>query len=76
MSSVLDTKLPEKASAWLEWLPVLAGLLALYVPTFYAAGTTFWQDDEHAHAPIITRRQTIACQSPASLCSYSDCCCM
>ena len=53
MSSVLDTKLPEKASAWLEWLPVLAGLLALYVPTFYAAGTTFWQDDEHAHAPII-----------------------
>jgi len=53
MSSVLDTRPPEKTAAWLEWLPVVAGLLALYVPTFYAAGTTFWQDDEHAHAPII-----------------------
>lgn len=37
----------------LEWLAVFAGLLALYVPTFYEAGTTFWQSDEHAHAPII-----------------------
>ncbi len=53
MSSVLDTRPPEKTAAWLEWLPVVAGLLALYVPTFYTAGTTFWQDDEHAHAPII-----------------------
>lgn len=53
MSSVLDTKPPEKTPARLEWLPVLAGLLALYVPTFYAAGTTFWQSDENAHAPII-----------------------
>lgn len=53
MSSVLDTKPPEKTPAWLEWLPVLAGLLALYVPTFYVAGTTFWQSDENAHAPII-----------------------
>lgn len=53
MSSVLDTRPPEKTAAWLEWLPVLGGLLALYVPTFYGAATTFWQDDEHAHAPII-----------------------
>lgn len=52
MSAVLDTKPPEGA-AWLEWLPVFAGLLALYVPTFHAAGTTFWQEDENAHAPII-----------------------
>lgn len=53
MSSVLDTKPPENIPARLEWLPVLAGLLVLYVPTFYGAATTFWQDDEHAHAPII-----------------------
>ena len=53
MSSVLDTRPPEKAVAWLEWLPVLAGILALYVPTFYAASTTFWQSDENAHGPII-----------------------
>lgn len=53
MSAVLDTKPPAKAAPWLEWLPVLAGMLALYVPTFYAASTTFWQSDENAHAPII-----------------------
>jgi exosortase B len=53
MSSVLDTRPPEKAAAWPDWLPVLAGLLVLYVPTFYAAATTYWQSDENAHAPII-----------------------
>lgn len=53
MSSVFDTRPPEKTAAWLEWLPVLAGLLALYVPTFHDASTTFWQSDENAHAPII-----------------------
>jgi len=39
--------------SWIEWLPVLAGLSVLFVPTFYAAGTTFWQSDDNAHAPII-----------------------
>lgn len=53
MSAVLDTKPPAKAASWLEWLPVLAGMLVLYVPTFHAASTTFWQSDENAHAPII-----------------------
>jgi exosortase B len=52
MSSILDTKSPQRA-AWLEWLPVLAGLLVLYVPTFYAAARGFWQKDENAHGPII-----------------------
>ena len=40
-------------TARLEWLPVLVGLLVLYVPTFYAAATGFWQTDENAHGPII-----------------------
>lgn len=53
MSAVLDIKPPGPPSAWLEWLPVLAGLLILFVPTFYSAATTFWQADENAHAPII-----------------------
>lgn len=52
MSSILATKSPQRA-AWLEWLPVLAGLLVLYVPTFYGAATSFWQSDENAHGPII-----------------------
>lgn len=53
MSAVLDTKPPAKAAPWLEWLPVLAGMLVLYVPTFHAASATYWQSDENAHAPII-----------------------
>jgi exosortase B len=53
MSAVLETKPPGRADGRLEWLPVLAGLLVMFVPTFYAAGTTFWQNDENVHAPII-----------------------
>jgi exosortase B len=49
----LDAKPPSNAAARLEWLPVLAGLLVLYVPTFYDAATTFWQTDENGHGPII-----------------------
>ena len=36
-----------------EWLPVVAGLLVLYVPSFYKLGTTLWQEDGYAHGPII-----------------------
>jgi exosortase B len=32
---------------------VLAGLLILFVPTFYDLATTIWQQDEYAHGPII-----------------------
>ena len=49
----LDAKPPANAAARLDWLPVLAGLLVLYVPTFYDAATTFWQTDENGHGPII-----------------------
>jgi exosortase B len=51
MSAVLDTRSPRAAG--LEWLPVLAGLLVLYVPTFYDLATTIWQEDDYAHGPII-----------------------
>jgi exosortase B len=49
---VLDDK-PSQGPARLEWLPVIAGLLVLYVPTFYDLATTIWQEDDHAHGPII-----------------------
>lgn len=52
MPSILDTKSPQR-SARLDWLPVLAGLLLLFVPTFYDAATSFWQSAEYAHGPII-----------------------
>jgi exosortase B len=53
MSAALDTKPQGGAPAWREWLPVAAGLLALYVPTFYDLAQTLWQEDDHAHGPII-----------------------
>ena len=40
-------------AAGFEWLPVVAGLLVLYVPSFYKLGTTLWQEDGYAHGPII-----------------------
>lgn len=52
MSAVLDAK-PSQGAARLEWLPVLAGLLVLYVPAFYDLAATLWQDDDYAHGPII-----------------------
>lgn len=35
------------------WLVVLAGLLALYVPSYWDQWNTFWQSDEYSHGPII-----------------------
>jgi exosortase B len=52
MSAVLNSPSSPRAAV-LEWLPVLAGLLALYGPTFYELANTIWQEDEHAHGPII-----------------------
>lgn len=37
----------------LHWLPVLIGLLVLYVPTLYDLMTGIWSSEEQAHGPII-----------------------
>jgi exosortase B len=33
-------------------MPVIAGLLLLYVPTFYHQATSYWNRDDYAHGPI------------------------
>ena len=43
----------QTANAWFPWVPVAAGLLILYVPTFYGLARTVWQEDDQAHGPII-----------------------
>lgn len=54
MSSVLPSSpQPSPRAVAIEWLPVLLGLLVLYVPTFYGLATTVWQEDDHAYGPII-----------------------
>ncbi len=52
MPAAFDIKLIGR-SAGAEWLPVLGGLLVLYVPTFYDLASTLWQRDDLAHGPII-----------------------
>lgn len=36
-----------------EWLPIIAGLLVLYVPTFLGLGMGLWATEEQAHGPIM-----------------------
>ena len=52
MSAVLNTR-PSWRNAGVEWLPVLMGVLLLYVPTFYGLATTIWREDDYAHGPIV-----------------------
>ena len=40
-------------SAMPEWWPVLLGMFALYVPTFYDLFNGLWATEEQAHGPII-----------------------
>lgn len=47
-----------KISFWpkpaaLQWWPILLGLAALYLPTYYNLATTIWQGEDQAHGPII-----------------------
>ena len=53
MSAVLNGKKSAGSAVRLEWLPVLIGLLVLYVPTFYSLAAWYWQTDEGAHGPIV-----------------------
>lgn len=50
--SSLTADSPHRRAA-LEWFPVVAGLLALYVPTFVGLASGLWEQDEYAHGPII-----------------------
>lgn len=50
MSAVLDATVRRGGH---EWLPVVAGLLLLFVPTFYDVAVGLWPQDDHAHGPII-----------------------
>ena len=44
--------------ALLPWLPIIAGLAVLYVPSLYDLLTGIWKSDEQMHGPIVL---SIAC---------------
>jgi hypothetical protein len=74
MTNTAAYTVTSKSKNWHEWLPVAAGLLALYTPTFYHLANGLWQDDEYAHGPIILAvilwliwdKRQILLESPAS----------
>jgi exosortase B len=35
------------------WLPIIVGLLALYIPTYYGLSTGLWGFEDQAHGPIV-----------------------
>jgi exosortase B len=43
---------------WLSWLPIVVGLLALYLPSLLDLSRTTWASDEQKHGPIVL---SIAC---------------
>lgn len=52
--TTLTKKLPSRISPELAlWWPVLFGLLAMYVPTYYNLATSLWETEEQAHGPMI-----------------------
>lgn len=53
MSAAVDLVTPRERSIAIEWLPVIAGLLALYVPTLYGLAVEVRRNDDYAHAPVI-----------------------
>jgi exosortase B len=47
-ASMLDSLAPLKS-----WWPVVLGLLVLYVPTYWMLAHGMWNEDDHAHGPIV-----------------------
>ncbi|OGU20371.1 MAG: exosortase B [Hydrogenophilales bacterium RIFOXYD1_FULL_62_11] len=47
-ASILDALVPLKS-----WWPVVLGLLVLYVPTYWMLAHGIWNEDDHAHGPIV-----------------------
>lgn len=43
-------KLPEPL---IKWLPIIIGLLALYIPTYYGLSQGLWLQTDQAHGPIV-----------------------
>jgi hypothetical protein len=53
----IDTRQPQ----WLAWLPIIAGLMVLYVPSFRRpVSNGIWATDEQKHGPIVCRRRLLA----------------
>ncbi len=55
MSALLEQRLfaAREVEGFLRWLPVALGLAVMYVPTYVDLAHGLWQEEAHAHGPII-----------------------
>lgn len=55
MSAVLERRLTRErgSESLFKWLPVALGLAAMYTPTYVDLARGLWQQEAHAHGPII-----------------------
>ena len=55
MSSVIEAPKVSQTTAqpWFKWLPIVAGLLVMYVPSYLDLSRTFWDTEVGGHGPII-----------------------
>lgn len=53
MASTLNLKNKVIPTWLLEWWPIIVGLIALYLPTYYALSTGIWGNQDQAHGPIV-----------------------
>jgi len=51
--SVATIANPRQDASWKSLWPILIGLAALYLPTYYKLATTIWQGEDQAHGPVI-----------------------
>lgn len=49
----ISTRYPTLKTALPEWSPILLGITAMYVPTFYGLLSGLWATEEQMHGPII-----------------------
>ena len=53
MNSASPTDLQPSPAFLRSWWPVLAGLLALYIPTYHYLSQTVWSEEEYIHSPMV-----------------------
>jgi exosortase B len=47
------TSAPTARQAQATWFVAIAGFIGLFAPVYWSAATGLWQNDDHAHGPII-----------------------
>jgi len=53
MAKTLSLEIKGLPTWLLEWWPIIIGLIALYLPTYYALSTGIWGNQDQAHGPIV-----------------------